>query len=171
MAQQEDGRSIGRSAAGGREQRMDDRTEPMFRPGEWERVLAVGLAPLRAARGWSQADLAARSGLNRRTILRIERRDTRRQVTRATIEALGRAFGYVHRGDLWLALQGGVVTDPGTPLVVGERVRVMVQAFMDLMPQQQRFIEGIILQWSAREQARAVGAEGLLRLEGDSAPH
>ncbi len=158
------------SAAGeGRRRATHGATEQTFRPGEWEQVLAEGLSPLREARGWSQADLAARSGLHRRTILRIERRDHQRQVSLPTIEALARAFGYIHRGDLWLALQSETATSSRTPLMVGERVRVMMEAFMDLTPQQQRLIEGVILIWSAREQARALGAEALLDLEGDAA--
>ena len=155
-----------RRASEGRRQSSEGPGEQALRPGEWERVFAVGLAPLREARGWSQADLAARSGLHRRTIMRIERRDEhQRQVSLQTIEALARAFGYVHRGDLWIALQAGAVRDPGTPLVVGERLREMVQAFMDLTPRQQRLLEGVILIWSARQQAAALGEEASLDLE------
>lgn len=153
----------------GRRQPTEGPGEQALRPGEWERVLAVGLAPLREARAWSQADLAARSGLHPRTIMRIERRDAhQRRVALATIEALARAFGYVHRSDLWIALQAGSVDDPGTPLVVGERLRVMVQAFMDLTPRQQRFIEGVILIWSARQQAAALREGASLDLEVDA---
>ena len=48
-----------------------------FSSAEWERVLAVGLAPLREGYGWSQHELAARSGLHRTTIGRLEHPATR----------------------------------------------------------------------------------------------
>ncbi len=129
-----------------------------LQPGEWARVLQVGLAALRTLRGWSKAELARRSGVNRRTILRLEAPGPGcGEPTRQTITALARAFGYVQLSAFWAAVQGAVATDPGTPLVVGARMRQLVEAFMDLTPQQQRFLEGLILCWSARLQADALG--------------
>ncbi len=140
--------------------------ETPLRPTEWERVLGLGLAPLRAARGWTQTELARRSGLNRRTILRIERQEyAGRQATLPTLEALARAFGYVHVSDLWTALQAVAVTDPGTPLIVGERLRQMVLAWMDCTPEQQTLLEGVILIWAARQRATALGAAHVLDLD------
>ena len=137
-----------------------------LRPGEWTRVLALGLPPLRLQRGWSKAELARRSGLHRRTVLRLEQPGAGLPApTQQTIKALSRAFGYVQLSDFWTALQGAVATDPGTPLVVGAGVRRMVLAFMDLTPPQQRFLEGITLCWSALQQAEALGETHLLDLD------
>ena len=134
-----------------------------LQPGEWERVLVLGLATLRKARGWRQHDLARRSGLHRRTIMRLEGAVAdRMQPTQQTITALARAFGYVHLSDLWTALQATNAGDPGTPLVVGERIRRMVLAFLDCTPQQQQCVEGVILWWAARQQAEALGQAHLL---------
>ena len=140
--------------------------ETLLQPGEWERVLTLGLAPLRKLRGWSQAELARRSGLHRRTIWLLEQPDVDKPRPGAqTLKALARAFGYVHLSDLWSAVQGTILTDPGTPLVVGERLRRMVLAFMDCTPEQQQFAESIILGWSARQQAEALGRAHLLDVE------
>lgn len=137
-----------------------------LRPGEWMRVLTLGLPPLRMQRGWSKAELARRSGLNRRTVLRLEQPgDERTAPTRQTLQALARAFGYVQLSDFWSALQGAVATDPGTPLVVGERIRRLVLGFMDLTPQQQQLVESIILGWSARGQAALLGQAHLLDMD------
>ena len=134
--------------------------------GEWERVLTPGLAALRKAQGWTQAELARRSGLNRRTIGRLEQPGSdQHQPTQQTITALTRAFGYVRPSELWQALQGATATDPGTPLVVGERVRRMVEALFDCTSQQQQFIEGITLCWAALQQADALGEAHLLDLD------
>jgi transcriptional regulator with XRE-family HTH domain len=137
-----------------------------MQPGEWARVVRAGLPGLRTLRGWSQAELARRSGLHRRTVWRLEQvGDGCLEPTRQTVTALARAFGYVQLSAFWTALQGAVATDPGTPLVVGARMRQLVEAFMDLTPQQQRFLEGIILCWSARQQAEALGATHVLDLD------
>ena len=126
------------------------------RPDEWERVLKLGLARLRKTRGWTQVDLAQRSGLHRRTIWRLEQpsADTIHP-SRQTIMALARAFGYVHLSDLWTVLQEVVATDPGAPLVVGARVRKMVLAFLDCSPRQQQLFEGMITACAAMEQGDA----------------
>jgi hypothetical protein len=71
----------------------------------------------------------------------------------------------VQLSDFWAALQGTVATDPGTPLVVGARLRRMVQAFMDCTPDQQQIIEGIILLWSAYQRADARGQAHALDLD------
>ena len=137
-----------------------------LQPGEWARVLRLGLPALRKLRGWSKAELARHSGIHRRTVWRLEQPgDGCPEPTRQTIIALARAFGYVQLSDFWTAVQGAVAADPGTPLVVGARVRQMVEAFMDLTPQQQRFVEGVTLSWSARQQAEALGEAHLLDLD------
>jgi len=137
-----------------------------LRPGEWTRVLTLGLPPLRLQRGWSKAELARRSGLNRRTVLRLEQpEDDHTAPTRQTLQALARAFGHVQLSEFWSALQDAVASDPGTPLVVGERIRRLVLAFMELTPQQQQVVESIILGWSARRQAAALGQAHLLDMD------
>ena len=139
---------------------------PTPHPGEWERVLTLGLASLRKLRGWSQGELARRSGLHRRTIWMLEQPGAEKPRPGAqTLKALARAFGYVHLSDLWAAVQGVVAHDPGTPLMVGERVRRMVQALFDCTPQQQQLIEGVVLAWAAQQQAEALGETRLLDLE------
>ncbi len=136
------------------------------RPGEWARVLTLGLPSLRKLRGWSQGELARRSGLHRRTIWMIEQPIAEKpQPGAQTLKALARAFGYVHLSDLWAALQGVVASDPGTPLMVGERVRRVVQALFDCTPQQQQLIEGLVLAWAAQQQAEALGEARLLDLD------
>lgn len=153
----------------------DEKTAPtegtVTGPGEWERVLLVGLPALRQARGWSQTALARRSGLHRRTIWLLEHPepDTSRmkpQPSQQTLKALARAFGYVHLSDLWTALQGGAAQDVGAPLVMGERLRRMVLAFMECTPYQQQFIESMIHLWAVRQQAERVGQSHLLDIEG-----
>ena len=135
-------------------------------PGEWARVLTAGLAFLRKGRGWSQADLARRSGLHRRTIWLLEQPvGAKPQPTTQTLQALARAFGHVQVSDFWTAVQSAVPSDPGTPLVVGARLRQMVQAFMECTPEQQQLIEGIILCWSAAQRAEAIGQARLLDLD------
>ena len=137
-------------------------------PGEWERVLRVGLPALRQVRGWSQSALARRSGLHRRTIWLLEHADTlqvKPRPSQQTIKALARAFGYVELGDLWMALQGNAVLDAGAPLVVGERLRCMVMAYMECTPHQQQFIESLIHLWAVRQQAELVGQGHLLDIE------
>jgi transcriptional regulator with XRE-family HTH domain len=137
-----------------------------LRPSDWERVLAAGLAPLRQARGWTQEDLAHRSGLHRRTIMRIEGQATKRtHASRQTIDALAHAFGYGRRSDLWTALESVTRSGAGTPLVVGERVHRLILAFFDCTPQQQQVMESIILAWSARQQAHALGEAHLLDVD------
>ena len=136
------------------------------RPGEWARVLTLGLPPLRKLRGWSQGELARRSGLHRRTIWMLEQPiGEKPQPGPQTLKALARAFGYVHLSDLWAAVQGVVANDPGTPLMVGEQIRRLVQALFDCTPQQQQFIEGLILSWAAQQQAEALGEARLLDLQ------
>jgi transcriptional regulator with XRE-family HTH domain len=133
---------------------IDDR----MLPGEWERVLELGLPPLRQRRHWSQNDLARRSGLSRRTIWQLEQPAANKpRPSPQTLISLARSFGYVHLSDLWSGLQGAIFVDPGTPLIVGERVRRMVLAFMDCTPQEQQLVESTILAWSARHQAEALG--------------
>ncbi len=89
----------------------NDGSEAASRPGGartegWDRVLKRGLAPLRRTRGWTQHDLAQRSGLHRRTISRLEQPDgSTTHPNRQTITALARAFGYVRVSDLWIELQ------------------------------------------------------------------
>jgi transcriptional regulator with XRE-family HTH domain len=123
---------------------------------EWERVLNLGLAKLRKARGWTQVDLAQRSGLHRRTIYRLEQQAVGTiHPSLQTIIALARAFGYVHLSDLWTVLQEVVATDPGVPLVVGERVRKMILAFLDCSPRQQQLFEGMITACAALQQRDA----------------
>ena len=135
-------------------------------PGEWARVLRVGLAALRRTRGWTQADLARHSGLHRRTIMRLEgAAAAHAQPTHQTLTALARAFGYIYLSDLWTALQGTGQPDPGTPLVVGERIRRMVLALLDCTPQQQQLIESIILGWAARQHAAALGEAHALDID------
>ena len=134
--------------------RIDER----MLPGEWERVLELGLAALRDHRRWSQDDLARRSGLSTRTIVRLEQpAASKSRPSPQTLKSLARAFGYVHLSDFWDALQGAILVDPGTPLVVGERVRRMVFAFMECTPQEQQWVESIVLAWSAHHQAEALG--------------
>ena len=116
---------------------IDDGAAPdkLPHPDEWERVLTLGLGPLRKLRGWSQAELARRSGLHRRTIWLLEQPGLDKpRPSGQTLKALARAFGYVHLSALWTALQGTILTDPGAPLVVGERIRRMVLAFMGYFP-------------------------------------
>ena len=84
---------------------------------------------------------------------------------KALLRRAARAFGYVHLSDLWAALQGVVANDPGTPLMVGEQIRRLVQALFDCTPQQQQFIEGLILSWAAQQQAEALGEARLLDLQ------
>ena len=135
----------------------------LVQPSEWERVLTQGLGALRKARGWTQNDLARRSGLHRRTIWLLEHPNTEKpQPSQQTIKALARAFGYIHMSDLWSALQTTMAIDTETPLIVGERVRRMVLAFLDCTPQQQQCIEGLILWWSARRQAEALDQADVL---------
>ncbi len=144
----------------------EDAPTPVLPPGEWERALTAGLRRMRKPRGWSQRELARRSGLSQRTIWLLEQTDgAKPRPSQPTLTALARAFGYLHLSDFWGALQGPVVADPGTPLVVGVRMRAMVQAFMDLTPRQQRLLEGIILIWSARRQAAALGEEATVDLD------
>ena len=144
----------------------DDAPPPVLPPGEWERAITAGLSRLRKRRGWSQRELARRSGLHQRTIWLLEQTDgAKPRPSQPTLTALARAFGYLHLSDFWGALQGPVVADPGTPLVVGVRMREMVQAFMDLTPRQQRLLEGVILIWSARQQAAALGEEATVDLD------
>ncbi len=115
--------------------REDVRSGRETLPGAWERVLVVGLPALRQAYGWSQEELARRSGLHRRTIMRIEGNEPNRpQASMQTIEALAHAFGYVQVRDLWVAVQTVVATDPETPLIVGARLRRVVQALMECTP-------------------------------------
>lgn len=138
-------------------------------PGEWERALVVGLAALRQARGWSQSALARRSGLHRRTVWLLEHPgpDAHRakpQPSQQTLEALARAFGYVQLADLWSALQGSSAIDVAMPLVVGERLRRMVLAFMECTQHQQQFIESVIHLWAVRHQAERLGQAHLLDL-------
>lgn len=145
----------------------DAAPDTALRPGEWNRVLTLGLPPLRVQRGWSKAELARRSGLNRRTLLRLEQPgDERAAPSQQSLQALTRAFGYVRLSDFWSALQGAVAADPGTPLVVGERVRRLVLAYIELTPQQQQLIESIVLGWSARQQAALLGQAHLLDVDG-----
>ncbi len=153
-------------ASNGTAPAADPAPDTAKRPGEWTRVVALGLPSLRLQRGWSKAELARRSGLHRRTVLRLEQPGTGLSApTQQTINALARAFGYVQLSDFWTTLQGAVATDPSTPLVVGAGVRRMVLAFMDLTPPQQRFLEGITLCWSALQQAEALGETHLLDLD------
>ena len=136
-------------------------------PSEWERALMVELPGLRGARGWSQSALARRSGLHRRTISRLEHPEPHTsRPSPQTLTALARAFGYVHLSDLWTALQGSATLDVGAPLVVGERLRRMVLAYMDCTPYQQQFIESLIHLWAVRQQAEAVGQAHLLDIDG-----
>ena len=133
---------------------------------EWQALLRSGLQPLREARGWTQRDLAQRSGLHRRTIMRIEGAETgQSQPGAQTLDALARAFGYVHLHDLWMALQGADRADGGAPLIVGERMRRIVLAIVDCSPEQQQFIEGIALCWAAIKRAEASGEAHLLDVE------
>ncbi len=133
---------------------------------EWQALLRSGLPPLREARGWTQRDLAQRSGLHRRTIMRIEGVEMgQSQPGTQTLNALARAFGYVYLGDLWMALHGAGSADPRTPLIVGERLRRIVLAIVDCSPEQQQVIEGIALCWAAIKRAEASGAGYLLDLE------
>ena len=133
---------------------------------EWQALLRSGLPPLREARGWTQRDLAQRSGLHRRTIMRIEGAEIgQRQPGTQTLNALARAFGYVHLADLWMALQGAGSADGGAPLIVGERMRRIVLAIVDCSPEQQQFIEGIALCWAAVARAEALGEAHALDLE------
>ena len=134
--------------------------QAVLRTDEWERALKLGLAKLRKTRGWTQADLAQRSGLHRRTIWRLEQPEVRNiHPNRQTVMALARAFGYVHLSDLWTVLQEVVATDPGTPLVVGERVRRMVLAFLDCSPRQQQVFEGMITACAALQRRDASSEE------------
>ena len=133
---------------------------------EWQALLQSGLPPLRETRGWTQRDLAQRSGLHRRTIMRIEGAESGQSHPGAqTLNALVRAFGYVHLHDLWVALQGAGSADGGAPLIVGERMRRIVLAIVDCSPEQQQFIEGIALCWSALERAEALGQAQALDIE------
>lgn len=133
---------------------------------EWQALLRSGLPSLREARGWTQRDLAQRSGLHRRTIMRIEGAETGQSHPGAqTLDALARAFGYVHLHDLWIALQGAGSTDGGAPLIVGERMRRIVLAIVDCSPEQQQLIEGIALCWSALARAEASGQAQTLDIE------
>ena len=133
---------------------------------EWQALLRSGLSPLREARGWTQHDLAQRSGLHRRTIMRIETTEMgQRQPGTQTLNALTRAFGYVHLGDLWMALQGAGSANGGAPLIVGERLRRIVLAIVDCAPEQQQLIEGIALCWAALRRAEASGEAHLLDIE------
>ncbi len=133
---------------------------------EWQALLRSGLPPLREARGWTQRDLAQRSGLHRRTIMRIEGSDTGQSHPGAqTLDALARAFGYVHLHDLWIALQGAGSADGGAPLIVGARMRRIVLAIVDCSPEQQQLIEGIALCWAALRRAEASGEAHLLDIE------
>ncbi len=133
---------------------------------EWQALLRSGLPPLRTARGWTQRDLAQRSGLHRRTIMRIEGAEIGLGHPGAqTLNALARAFGYVHLGDLWLALQDAGSTDSGAPLIVGERLRRIVLAIVDCSPEQQQLIEGIALCWAAVKRAEALGEAHRLDVE------
>ncbi len=126
------------------------RRQTVERTDDWERVLKLGLTRLRKTRGWTQLDLAQRSGLHRRTIWRLEQSGVRtNHPNRQTITALARAFGYVHLSDLWTVLQEAPATDSDAPLVVGERVRQMVLAFLDCSPRQQQVFEGMILACAA----------------------
>jgi transcriptional regulator with XRE-family HTH domain len=135
-------------------------------PDEWTRVLMLGLPPLRKLRGLSQAELARRSGVHRRTIWLLEQLVADKpQPSAQTLLSLARAFGYVYVSDLWIALQSVIATDPGTPLVVSERVRRMVLALFDCTPQQHQFIEGITLCWAAQQQAQALGEAHVLDLD------
>jgi transcriptional regulator with XRE-family HTH domain len=59
--------------------------------------MAKRLKDLRAARGWSQADLAARAGLSREYVARIE--TVRQEPTVGVIERLAKALK-VKPGDL-----------------------------------------------------------------------
>ena len=140
-------------------------------PEEWERVLEVGLATLRQARGWSQTALARRSGLHRRTIWLLEHPEpnthrTKPRPGQQTIKALARAFGYVHLSDLWVALQGSAALDVGTPLLVGERLRHMILAYMECTLHQQQFIESLIHLWAVRQRAEMIGQAHLLDIDG-----
>ena len=137
-----------------------------LQPRDWERVLAAGLAPLRQARGWTQEALAHRSGLHRRTILRLEGQAVARtHPSMQTIDALAHAFGYGHRDDLWLALESMTRSDAGTPLIVGERIRRLILALLACTPHQQQVVESIILGWAARQQAAALGEAHLLDVD------
>ncbi len=132
----------------------------------WQPLLRSGLPALRKTRGWSQADLAQRSGLNRRTIMRVEGVIAAASTPgKQTLNALARAFGYVYLSDLWMALQGVGRTDPATPLLVGERIRRLVLALMDCTPEQQQLIEGLILCCAARQHAEALGEAHLLDVD------
>ena len=133
---------------------------------EWQSLLRSGLPPLREARGWTQRDLAQRSGLHRRTIMRIEGAELGQgQPGTQTLNALARAFGYVYLGDLWMALQGAGSADGGAPLIVGERLRRIVLAIVDCSPEQQQLLEGIALCWAALRRAEASGEVHLLDIE------
>ncbi len=124
------------------------------RTDDWERVLKLGLAKLRGTRGWTQDDLAERSGLHRRTIIRLEQPEApHSHPNRETITALARAFGYVRLSDLWIVLQEAAAATPDAPLVVGERVRQMVLAFLDCSPRQQQVFEGMILACAALQRS------------------
>lgn len=133
---------------------------------EWQALLGSGLPPLREARGWTQRDLAQRSGLHRRTIMRIEGAESgQRQPAAQTLDALACAFSYVNLHDLWMALQGAASADGGAPLIVGERMRRIVLAIVDCSPEQQQLIEGIVLCWAALERAEASGQAQALDIE------
>ena len=133
---------------------------------EWQSLLRSGLQPLREARGWTQRDLAQRSGLHRRTIMRIEGAEIGQgHPGTQTLNALARAFGYVYLGDLWMALQGAGSADGDAPLIVGDRMRRIVLAIVDCSPAQQQFIEGIALCWAAVKRAERLGEAHRLDIE------
>ena len=133
---------------------------------EWRPLLRTGLPALRKARAWSQADLAQRSGLNRRTIMRLEGAEApSRHPGKQTLSAVARAFGYIHLADLWMALQSAGKADHATPLLVGERIRRLVLALMDCTPEQQQLIEGLILCWAASQRADALGQAAMLDMD------
>ncbi|MFE1264212.1 helix-turn-helix transcriptional regulator [Streptomyces albogriseolus] len=62
-------------------------------------ALRLKLARLRAERGWSYDELAARSGLARRTVIEIEQGRTvgSLKTWHALAHALGTPFGYLFR--------------------------------------------------------------------------
>jgi len=136
----------------------------------WVQLLRGGLPHLRATQGWTQQDLAARSGLHRETIGRLERlAPTANRPSDATLTALASAFGYVQLSDLWTALHATVsALEPvHSPLRLTTDVQDLIHAYLDCTAEQQQYLRGVAYIYAARRRAALLGHTALVELAVD----